>query len=245
MSIALAGLAMGFLGSAHCIGMCGGIAGALSATRARSGPQRALASNAGRVASYSLMGAAVGAFGAAFAGLGGPGGMLALRAVAALLIVAAGLHMAGWSIGLGRIEAAGGSLWRRLAPLAGRARSGESIFSALAFGALWGWLPCGFVYSALAVAAASGSAASGALVMAGFGLGTLPATLMVGLFAGRGAAGLRSTSARRLAGAMVMGFGVWTFAAAASAYTATTPEAPSCHGGASAEALSSNRVQPE
>jgi sulfite exporter TauE/SafE len=237
MSVALAGLAMGFLGSSHCVGMCGGIAGALSSATAesRGAVLRPLVHNAGRIASYAAAGALAGGFGAAFAGLGGPGGTLALRSLAALLIVAAGLHVAGWSSALLRLEVFGGGLWRRLAPLASRARSSSSLGGALVFGALWGWLPCGLVYSALAVAAASGSASGGALVMAGFGLGTLPATLAVGVFAARGRSLLRSPRARRTAGLAVVAFGVWTFAAGATASRHLATEAPnasvahSCH----------------
>lgn len=239
MNIALAGLAMGFLGSSHCIGMCGGIAGALSAapsaTPAAGALRRSLANNAGRLASYSTAGALAGGFGAAFAGLGGANGMLVLRGVAALLIVAAGLHVAGWSSALLNVEKLGGGLWRRIAPVARRARQSDSLGAALLFGALWGWLPCGLVYSALVVAAASGSAASGALVMAGFGLGTLPATMALGVFAARGRNLLRSPSARRAAGLAVIVFGVWTFAAGAAASqriaesVATGSATPSCH----------------
>lgn len=239
MSFALAGLAMGFLGSSHCIGMCGGIAGALTAARpatagdtpprASADLRRSLLGNTGRIASYTAMGAATGAFGAALAGLGGTTGMFALRTLAALLIVASGLYLAGWSGLVVRLEAAGGRLWRRVAPLARAARASSSPLAPLAFGALWGWLPCGLVYSALAVAAASGSATNGALAMAAFGLGTLPATLMVGLFAGRGAALLRTRAARQFAGAMVVAFGVWTFAAAASAWSPQASAGASCH----------------
>jgi sulfite exporter TauE/SafE len=233
VNIALAGLAMGFLGSSHCIGMCGGIAGALSSANAggtdRSHFGRSLAYNAGRIASYSVAGALAGGFGAAFAGIGGSGGMLALRGFAALLIIAVGLYVAGWSSAVVRIERLGGGLWRRIAPLARRARASSSPLAALAFGALWGWLPCGLVYSALVVAAASGSSASGALVMAGFGLGTLPALLAVGVLAGRGLATLRTPAARQVAGAMVIAFGIWTFAAAASASLRSGAGPASCH----------------
>lgn len=239
MSIALAGFAMGFLGSSHCVGMCGGIAGALSAApvAAANGEalRRSLANNAGRVLSYSAAGAVAGGLGAAFAGLGGANGMLVLRGAAALLIVAAGLHVAGWSSALRKVEVLGSSLWRLVAPWARRARECSSFASALLFGALWGWLPCGLVYSALVVAAASGSAANGALVMAGFGLGTLPATLALGVFAARGRGLLRSPSARRAAGLAVIGFGVWTFAAGAAASqriagsAAPGSAASSCH----------------
>lgn len=237
MSVALAGLAMGFLGSTHCIGMCGGIAGALSAAskadtdsrRQGADVPRSLCYNVGRIASYTAMGALAGAFGAALAGVGGAGGMLALRSLAAVLIIAAGLYVAGWSSAVVRIEAVGGRLWRRVAPLARQARASTSPLAALGFGALWGWLPCGLVYSALAVAAASGSGADGARMMAGFGLGTLPATLAVGVFAGRGVGFLRMHAARQFAGATVIAFGVWTFAAAAGAFANSTDGTPACH----------------
>lgn len=222
MNVALAGLAMGFLGSSHCVGMCGGIAGALSTVtepgaRRSDALLRSLANNAGRIASYGTAGAVAGRFGATLAGLAGANGMFALRGVAALLIVAAGLHVAGWSSALLKLEVVGGRVWRHLAPLARRARAARSLPAALAFGALWGWLPCGLVYSALVVAAASGSALHGALVMAGFGVGTLPATLAIGAFAGGSRRLLRSPAARRAAGLAVIAFGVWTFAAGASA----------------------------
>jgi uncharacterized protein len=236
MSFAAAGFAMGFLGSAHCVGMCGGIAGALSSMpSARDGSARhvlrSAVTNAGRIASYSAAGAIAGGFGSAFAGLGGEHGLIVLRALAALLIVAAGLYVAGWSSAVVlRVERIGGEAWRRwLAPHASRLRASTSPLAALAFGALWGWLPCGLVYSAVAVAAASGSAIGGATTMLGFGLGTLPATMAVGAFAGSGVAALRSLAARRAAGFAVVAFGVWTFAAAASATMHTPAGEHSCH----------------
>lgn len=228
---------MGFLGSAHCFGMCGGIAGAFSAVRAGEPAagasardlQRALATNLGRMASYSAAGAIAGTLGASLIEVGGPGTMLVLRALAAVLIVAAGLYVAGWSTVVLRVERLGASLWRRIAPLAARTRASASLASAIAFGALWGWLPCGLVYSALAVAAAAGSASGGAMVMAAFGLGTLPATLAIALLSGRGAGLLRAHSTRRLAGAMVVAFGLWTFASAAMSFANSSTDAAACH----------------
>jgi hypothetical protein len=231
VSVALAGLAMGFLGSAHCVGMCGGIAAALSAASpggAATQVRRSFAYNAGRIASYTVMGALAGLFGATLAGLAGTTGMLVLRSLAALLIVAVGLYLAGWSPVVGRIEVAGGVVWRRLAPLARRVRVSASPLAAFGFGALWGWLPCGLLYSALAIAAASGSWTDGALSMAAFGLGTLPATLSIGVFAGRGASFLRSHAARAACGVLVIGFGAWTMVGAVTA-AQTTATTGSCH----------------
>lgn len=222
---------MGFLGSAHCVGMCGGIAAALSASSvgdARTKIRRSVSYNAGRLASYASMGALAGFFGATLAGMAGTTGMLVLRFVAALLIVAVGLHLAGWSRLVTHIEAAGGPVWRRLAPIARRMRASSSPFAAFGFGALWGWLPCGLLYSALTVAAASGSWTDGALSMAAFGIGTLPATLSIGAFAAGGASLLRGPAARAACGLLVMVFGAWTMVGAVSAARAASATG-SCH----------------
>jgi sulfite exporter TauE/SafE len=232
MSIALAGLAMGFLGSSHCFGMCGGIAAALSAAPGRPETRsiaRACAVNVGRVASYAAAGAIAGALGASATSIVGPSMAFGLRSVAALLIIAAGLYIAGWSSAVLRVERVGASFWRRIAPHARRFRASASPLSALAFGALWGWVPCGLVYSALGVAAASGSASDGTLMMAAFGLGTMPATLAIGLAAGSSMRFLRARWTRRMAGALVVLFGFWTFAAAAVSWMATQHGAATCH----------------
>jgi sulfite exporter TauE/SafE len=232
MSAIAAGLAMGFLGSAHCAAMCGGIAAALSGPVA--GPasplSRVLVQNAARVAAYATAGAVAGGFGATLAGAAGAEGAFVLRALAALVTIAAGLQIGGWAALLLRFEAAGAVLWKHLAPLAARARASRSFAGAAVFGALWGFLPCGLVYSALVLASTSGSALDGAAAMAAFGLGTTPATLALGIVAGRGLASLRGLAARQLAGALVVCFGVWTFAGAAVSYReAAAAGAPACH----------------
>ena len=79
---------------------------------------------------------------------------------------------------------------------------------AFPLGLLWGWLPCGLVYSALVTALASGSAASGALMMLAFGLGTLPNLLLAGLLAARLKAYAAKPAVRLIAGLVVLGFGL-------------------------------------
>ncbi|HXC50846.1 MAG TPA: sulfite exporter TauE/SafE family protein [Candidatus Limnocylindrales bacterium] len=233
MNIALAGLAMGFLGSSHCIAMCGGLAAALPSATGNSARgrnvQRTACYNAGRIASYAVAGAIAGGAGAAFAGLGGASGVLVLRGVSALLIIAVGLYVAGWSNAVVRIERLGGGIWRTIAPHARRARESDSLVASTLFGAMWGWLPCGLVYSALVVAASSGSSASGAMTMAGFGLGTLPAMTLIGVAAGRGVRLLRGTRARQFAGALVIVFGAWTLASAAVSSVEVAAHGPACH----------------
>jgi len=85
-----------------------------------------------------------------------------------------------------------------------------------AAGAVWGWLPCGLVYGALAAAAASGDPARGAIGMAAFGLGTLPCLLAAGAAASRLRAWLSARAFRLAAGGLVLGFGVWGIARAAA-----------------------------
>jgi sulfite exporter TauE/SafE len=232
----LGGAVVGVLGSAHCIAMCGGIAGALSVSPGAraTGPAlaRQVAYNLGRIGSYSVAGALAGALGIAFAQLFGATGIMALRAAAALLLLALGLYLTGWWSGLARLERLGARAWRHIAPLAARLRPRQSLAGALALGMLWGWLPCGLVYSALALAATSGDWRHGALVMAGFGLGTMPAMVATGLVAGRVGRLARAVAPRRVAGVMLIAFGIWTFVASgAVAHLRGAPPAP-CHEGA-------------
>ena len=204
-------LAMGLFGGAHCVAMCGGASSLLCA----SGPRGrfALFYNAGRVAGYALLGLAAGALGAL--PLGGSLDVLrfGLRALAAICMLAVGLHLVGLPSFVRALESAGGPLWRRLAPLAKRLLPLRSRWQALAAGALWAFMPCGLLYGAVALAASAGSAAAGALTMAAFAAGTLPAMLAVGIFAsGIARAMAARTWLRRVAGGLVLAFGLYTTA---------------------------------
>jgi sulfite exporter TauE/SafE len=201
----LAALLAGLVGSVHCLGMCGGIAGALGL--AAGGRTRfVLAYGAGRIASYAAAGALAGALGAALAGLAGLGPWL--RLVMGAMLVLVGLQVAlGWRL-LAPIESAGARAWRRMAPAARSLMPPERLPQALALGALWGWLPCGLVYGMLAAAAATGGPAQGAGFMAAFGLGTLPA--MAGLSLASARVPLGTGRHRRALGWLLVGFGAWT-----------------------------------
>ncbi len=173
----LALLLVGLLGGTHCVGMCGGIVGAL----AMGAPARCsllLAYNAGRILSYAVAGAIVGAIGEASIALAG---QLPLRGIlylfANLMLIALGLYLLGVSSALAFTERIGDRLWRKLQPLTRRYLPARSPLQAFPLGLLWGWLPCGLVYSALATALSSGSAAQGAGLMLAFGAGTLPAII--------------------------------------------------------------------
>jgi sulfite exporter TauE/SafE len=190
--------------------MCGGISAALG--MGTGGPRRhwlLLLFQLGRIATYALLGAGLGAILAAAAELHLVI-LPALRILSGLLLAAMGLYVANWWMGLTRLEQAGQAIWKRVEPLARRRLPVSSARDALAVGLLWGFLPCGLIYSALAWAAAGGSWQQSALLMAAFGLGTLPSMLATGLAAQRLTALLRQRGLRVVAGALLVLAGLWT-----------------------------------
>lgn len=205
--------AAGLLGSAHCLGMCAGISGLFAAgggvASATTQFIRAIAYNAGRVLSYALLGTAVAAVGStvvdALPTLATP-----VRLASGALIILIGLQVAfNWHF-LSSIERAGGVVWKRLAPLAAGMIPATSNAKALSLGLIWGWLPCGLVYSVLLVAATTDTPLHGGLVMIAFGLGTMPAMVSSGLSAARLAAFM---SRNRLgAGLLIVLLGIATLA---------------------------------
>ncbi len=210
----LSAFLVGLLGGVHCVGMCGGIVTALSlglpaddrATRWR----YQLFYNAGRIASYSLAGALFGGIGWLASHWSGIHQLqLGLELLAALFMIALGLYLGGWWNGLTRIERLGGVIWTRLEPLGRRFLPVRSTGQALVLGAIWGWLPCGLVYSVLVWAISAGSPAQGAALLLSFGLGTLPNLLLMGAAAERLATRVRDPRTRRLAGILVAGFGLY------------------------------------
>ena len=200
---------VGLLGGTHCVGMCGGIVGALS----MGGPARwslHLAYNSGRILSYALAGALVGALGAAGMALDGVAPVrIGLYLFANLMLVALGLYLLGATRVLAVTERLGQRVWRHLQPLTRRFLPARTAAQAFPLGMLWGWLPCGLVYSALATALGRGSAAGGALAMLAFGLGTLPNLLAAGILLARMNAFVRQAPVRIASGLLVLGFGLY------------------------------------
>ena len=210
LPLLISALILGLLGGGHCLGMCGGLMGALTmaipAEQRNRRLQLLLAYNIGRISSYALAGLLVGLAGWA---IGNSPAALLLRALAGILLVCMGLYLAGWWSGLTRIEALGRHLWRHLQPLTRRLMPVTSVPQALFLGAIWGWLPCGLVYSSLLWAASQGSAINSALLMLVFGLGTVPVLLATGMAAERLTALLRQRGVRIAGGVLVMLFGLW------------------------------------
>ncbi len=201
--------AVGLMGAGHCIGMCGGIVTGLGlAARRERTLGLVLGYNIGRIASYSLAGALVatlGRWGAGYLALGP-----VLRILAGAILVLMGLYLADWWKVLVHLEKLGNGIWRHLQPLSRGLLPVSSLPRALALGAVWGWLPCGLVYTALAYAGASASPAAGALQMAAFGLGTAPAMVAGGYFSAALQRRLRARPVRIAMALMMIALGVWT-----------------------------------
>ena len=143
-------------------------------------------------------------------------GLVSLHQASTILLVLAGgfmimlgLYLAGWWRGLAQLERLGGVLWKRIEPLARRLMVVRHPWQTLPMGLVWGWLPCGLVYSALILALTAGSAVEGALVMLSFGLGTLPNLMLIGVFAAQLTRFTREPRVRMAAGVMVMAFGAY------------------------------------
>ncbi|MBF0294635.1 MAG: sulfite exporter TauE/SafE family protein [Magnetococcales bacterium] len=180
-------LLLAFSSVLHCLGMCGGIVGAMSWHLASSGRPWGflLAANAGRVASYALAGGLVVLFGQTlFTTLSPEYGHTLLRGFAGVILVGNGLFLLGRLPGLRHMEAVGSRLWAWLEPVARRFMTPGTMGQALLFGVVWGWFPCSLVYGALLWSSTACSALSGAAVMLLFGLGTLPVMVSAGWLTG-------------------------------------------------------------
>ena len=186
----LAAFTLGLFSTVHCLGMCGGIITALSLglpDKLQQDKRRFAALiccyNLGRVLSYSLAGALAGVFGLLLLDLiGNDIGHYALRLLAGLMLVLIGLHIGGWISALRKLEGVGNKLWQLIRPIGRWFLPVDNLYKALLMGSLWGWLPCGLVYSVLLWSATSGDPVSGTLTMFCFGLGTLPGMITAGLF---------------------------------------------------------------
>ena len=202
---------VGLLGGGHCIGMCGGVVGAVSMhlPQSKSKAPFLLAYNAGRILSYTLAGAIAGLVGASSFFLNHvlPIQHL-LYGISSLMLIALGLYLAGIWHGVTYLESAGKAIWKTLQPFSKRYIPVQNFRQAFILGGLWGWLPCGLVYSVLIAAIATGSAVSGGLLMLAFGLGTLPTLLTMGMAAVRLKTVLQNIWVRRTSGLLVLGFGV-------------------------------------
>jgi sulfite exporter TauE/SafE len=205
----------GLLGSAHCLGMCAGISGLFavnsSVASLRGQLPMALTYNLGRILSYAVLGIIVGSFGSVIVKLS-PSIAGPIRFVSGAGIILIGLKVAfDWRF-LNVVERMGSTLWSHIAPAAQRLVPVTSMPRALGLGLVWGWLPCGLVYSVLLIAATSAKPLSGAMVMFAFGIGTLPAMVMSGLGAAQLSTFMRRRGTRIGLGLLIVILGLLTIA---------------------------------
>ncbi len=231
----LGALLAGLLGGVHCAGMCGGIVSALSiniklpplisGSKSKIISNNSLPSatttvnltqhkfliltfyNIGRICSYTLAGVLVGGIGWWLANwLFINKAQIILQMFAALFMLLLGLYLANWSSLLRFLEKPGSVIWRRIEPYGRRFIPVTRARDALFLGIIWGWLPCGLVYSMLIWSMSAGSAVQGGLLMLSFGLGTLPNLLLIGVFAQQVTKWFQLAWLRSVVGLVVMSF---------------------------------------
>lgn len=205
----LGAFVIGFLGSSHCLGMCGGLTVALGLGGTESNRAYLLTYNAGRVLTYGVIGGVAGFFGEQIVASLPQAGLL-LRTIAGALLIAMGLYINQWWMGLTQLEKIGAKLWKRIQPLSKFLIPVKTHRQALQLGLLWGLLPCGLVYSTLSWALAAANWQQSALFMIAFGVGTLPAMLSVGFLSQKLLARLRGKRVRVYAGLTIILMGIIT-----------------------------------
>jgi hypothetical protein len=211
---------VGILGSGHCLGMCGGITSMLttsiSTTTTFKKSTLIVSYHIGRLFSYSLLGAIVGYTGSfAAKNIGVP--FAGLRLVAAIFLILLGLYLGQWLMWLSKIERVGKLLWQYISPLSQHVIPVSSPTKALILGGIWGWLPCGLVYSSLTWSLATGSALNGAAIMLFFGLGTLPALLCLSFGLLKIKQIIQSLLFKRIMAILIIFYGFYSFLIAYSA----------------------------
>ena len=203
---------LGLFSTMHCVGMCGGIIGALSLSlpvETRNSKPKLFAYvmtyNVGRIISYGTAGLIAGAIGAGvLQSTGIESGHAVLRVIGVMMMVAIGLYLTGWLPQIASVEKIGIPLWKRLEPIGRKLVPVASLPKALAYGLIWGWLPCGMVYFVLVWALTAGSAVNGALTMVAFGLGTLPTLVTAGFMTSWITRFTHSTRARQVVGLLII-----------------------------------------
>jgi sulfite exporter TauE/SafE len=213
-SALIAAALAGLLGGLHCAAMCGGWLALTSqrsptdgipllpATSIRAGN---LASHTGRIVTYMLVGAALGAVGGAAYAIEWQNVQRTLYVGANVMLLALAFSMA-YGSRASALESVGLAAYRRLLPAVRPLFARHGLTARFALGMVWGLTPCALVYGVLPVALLAGGAIEGGLVMLAFGLGTLPNLLVVGMALRR--AGSIAPHGRSVAGGIVAIFAV-------------------------------------
>lgn len=193
--------------------MCGGIVGILSQQTNSSSYQtvtKTLSYNAGRILSYSFIGFLAGSIShVALSPMDTAALMLFSKYLTSIFMLAFGFYLLGWLNFLSYLERFGQRLWKRLSPLSRQLLPIQHKRDAFLLGIIWGWLPCGLVYSALAWSLASAQPLNGTLIMLSFGLGTLPMLMTMGIASEKLTQFTRSLLIRRSVGGLIIIFAVF------------------------------------
>jgi len=215
LTVGVAAIA-GSVSAVHCVGMCSGIAGALSASLPPyiRNNRRDLITyiafyNFGRILSYALAGFVVGIFSeVVFHFLNNEviQWIAKLLAMSVLLII--GLHLLGVFQRFSALEGYGRMVWRHLQPYGQKLLPVTNVKQAFLFGMVWGWLPCGLVYTMLMWTMASGGPMQGAATMFAFGVGTFPTLLLAGVLSSWIFKGNTLKIIRRVSGAIMILFAI-------------------------------------
>jgi uncharacterized protein len=241
VSVLISAWLVGALGGLHCLAMCGGFIAATSARDAGvAAPtpllpaatvlRREAAYHGGRIATYTLLGAAFGTAGvvamnaAALAPL-----QRTFYFVANLFLVLLGLSLVGRSWRIPLLQSAGSRMFGAILPAVKPFLHQPGMTGRVVLGLVWGLVPCALVYSVLPLALFAGGPVQGAAVMLAFGIGTTPNLLALGMLVRRGRGILDAKALRCAAAAILIAFGVlglWRVHAADGALT----QGPFCIG---------------
>ncbi len=168
-----------------------------------------IAYNLGRISSYTFAGCLAGAIGASTSILSNVVPIeKTLYFASCVMMILLGLYLSGISSALTIIEQLGSAVWKKIQPFGMKFIPVRSLKQAFYLGIIWGWLPCGLVYSVLIAAIASGNPLSGGLIMLTFGIGTLPIMLAMGMTSIRIKGYLQNSLVRKISGLTVMGLGI-------------------------------------
>lgn len=202
----LSAFLIGILGAGHCVAMCGGLTAAIGVSN---NLKSNLAYNIGRITSYTLAGLALGLIGYWLTSLLFPI-LISLRFLSGVILILLGFYLARWYMGLTRLEKLFNRFWQFIAPLAQQSVQKNYFGAKFVAGMLWGWLPCGLVYSTLTWATSQANPISSALIMLAFGLGTMPALLFSAVISQQFKAVINHKITRALSGAILILFGLQT-----------------------------------
>lgn len=198
---------LGLSGAGHCLVMCGGIAAGIGSQQ--SNTLRPIFFNLGRILTYCFAGLVVASVGFWLKDQH-QWLMYGLRSIAGILLIFMGLYIARWLLWLTRLEQLGEYVWNPIKPMVAPLVRSQDNASAIKLGMLWGFLPCGLIYSTLTWVGANQEPLMGGIAMLFFGLGTLPAMLTSSFAAKALLSIMQKKWIKQASGLLLITYGAWT-----------------------------------